>query len=240
MGLAGLADEALASDEPWDALVEFIERGSEFQAENRALRELVLSSAGGADFARRARETMRPKVAELVRRAQESGELRADIEASDMPLIQIMIATVMDFTADVAPDTWRRMLWIVLDGLRAARGEPSELPAPPLDPERVARGDGELEGPRVSAKPLESGVFGVFAWTFVLPIAVAQRAPARDRSRVRGRPRAIFDPRRRPRRVASRSRAVQRRSSSSRCRRCRCPSAAASPRSTLRRLGGRG
>ena len=138
MRLAGFADEALASDQPWDALVEFIERGSEFQAQNRALRELVLSSAGGAEFARRARDTMRPKVAELVRRAQESGELRADIEASDMPLIQIMIATVMDFTADVAPDTWRRMLWIVLDGLRASRDEPSELPAPPLGPARLA------------------------------------------------------------------------------------------------------
>ncbi|MGH2944481.1 MAG: SDR family oxidoreductase, partial [Solirubrobacteraceae bacterium] len=41
--IAALADEALErEDEPWEALVGFIERGSEFQAENRAMRELLL------------------------------------------------------------------------------------------------------------------------------------------------------------------------------------------------------
>ena len=98
---------------------------------------------------------MRPKVAELVRRAQESGELRADIEASDMPLIQIMIATVMDFTADVAPDTWRRMLWIVLDGLRASRDAAERAAGPAARPGARRRGDGDWKAPGASAKPLE-------------------------------------------------------------------------------------
>jgi AcrR family transcriptional regulator len=139
MRMAGFAEEALRSDEPWEALVEFIERGSEFQARNRALRDLLFSSAGGEEFAERARRTMRPRVAELVRRAQASGELRPDLGTSDIPLIQIMLSTVMDFAADVAPETWRRMLWIVLDGLRTSRAEPSELPAPPVEPARLSK-----------------------------------------------------------------------------------------------------
>ena len=146
--IVGLADEALArEDEPWEALVGFIERGSEFQAENRAVRELLLGSAAGHEFALRAREMLRPRVAELVRRAQESGELRADLSTLDVPMIQIMLATVMDFTAEVAPETWRRMLGIVLDGLRADGGGPTELSAPALDPDQLSRAMVDWKGP---------------------------------------------------------------------------------------------
>lgn len=145
--MVGIADEALASDRPWEALVGFIERGSEFQARNRAMRQLLLGSASGAEFALRGRELMRPKVAELVRRAQASGELRSDLETLDVPTIQIMVASVMEFTGQVAPDVWRRMLQIVLDGLRSSRAEPSELPAPPLDPESFALAMASFKGP---------------------------------------------------------------------------------------------
>ena len=78
-----------------------------------------------------ARELLRPRVAELVRRARESGELRDDIETLDVPLIQLMVATVMDITAEVAPETWRRMLAIVIDGLRAARARAHASCRPP-------------------------------------------------------------------------------------------------------------
>ena len=138
-GLLAYADEALESDEPWPALIGFIERGSEFHAENRGLRQLILGSAHGAEFAARAKAQIRPKVAELVRRAQESGELRADVDTTDVPVIQLMIATVMDFSSEVRPDVWRRMLQIVIDGLRSSRDEPSELPAPALDPDCLAQ-----------------------------------------------------------------------------------------------------
>jgi AcrR family transcriptional regulator len=148
MQMVGFADAALErEDEPWEALVEFIQRGSEFQAENRALRQLLLSSATGVEFADRARQRLRPKVAELVRRAHESGELRGDIETLDIPMIQIMLATVMDFTADVAPDTWRRMFQVVVDGLRAEREEPTPLGAPALDPQTFAKAMVGWKGP---------------------------------------------------------------------------------------------
>src|SRR5688500_18448385 len=64
MRIVALADEALERHDPWAALAEFIERGSEFQATNRALRQLLLGSAAGSEFALRARQLMRPKVAE--------------------------------------------------------------------------------------------------------------------------------------------------------------------------------
>ena len=146
MDIVALADAALERDDAWPALVEFIERGSEFQANNRALRQLLLGSPAGAEFAQRGRELLRPRVAELVRRARESGELRDDIETIDVPLIQLMVATIMDITSAVAPETWRRMLAIVIDGLRTARAEPTELPAPALDPAAFSRALVDFQG----------------------------------------------------------------------------------------------
>ena len=134
--IVALADAALERDDAWPALVEFIERGSEFQANNRALRQLLLGSPAGAEFAQRGRELLRPRVAELVRRARESGELRDDIETIDVPLIQLMVATIMDITSEVAPETWRRMLAIVIDGLRTRAPSPRSCRPPRSTPRR--------------------------------------------------------------------------------------------------------
>lgn len=146
MEMVALADAALEREDAWAGLVEFIERGSEFQANSRALRQLVLGSPVGAEFAQRGRELLRPRVAELVRRARESGELRDDVDTIDVPLIQLMVATIMDLTSEVAPETWRRMLAIVIDGLRTSRDQPSALPAPALEPAQFSRALVDFKG----------------------------------------------------------------------------------------------
>ena len=187
--IAALADEALErEDEPWEALVGFIERGSEFQAENRAMRELLLGSAAGNEFALRARAVLRPKVAELVRRAQETGELRADIATLDVPMIQQMIATVMDFTAAVAPETWRRMLQIVIDGLARRPGAAERAAGAAARPGSVRAGDGGLAGTGGASRRC----------TDVCPKRLIEAPVPPDPGSVDDL--AQFDPRRRPRR----------------------------------------
>jgi hypothetical protein len=47
-----------------------------------------------------------------------------------------MLGAVVDVTRDVAPDTWRRTLAIIADGLRAGDHN-TPLPAPALDPQQV-------------------------------------------------------------------------------------------------------
>ena len=51
-----------------------------------------------------------------------------------MPLISAAIHGVIDLTSTVAPDAWRRILQILLDGLRADRTAPTPLPHAPLEP----------------------------------------------------------------------------------------------------------
>lgn len=130
--LVALAEEALHAEDPWEGLVGFLERAQALQASNRGLKELVLSTAHGRDRVACVRERLGPLTEGLVTRAQASGQLRADVDGSDLPLVQVMLGAVVDITRDVAPDTWRRMLALMIDGLRASEPR-TALPSPALD-----------------------------------------------------------------------------------------------------------
>jgi hypothetical protein len=75
-----------------------------------------------------AREEMRRLFEQVLRRAREHGGLRHDFTLPDLALLFWSFAPVIDATAEVAPNAWRRHLHWVLDGLRAeaatAQGEP--------------------------------------------------------------------------------------------------------------------
>jgi hypothetical protein len=65
-----------------------------------------------------------------------AGELRPDIDVTDIPLIQLMLTAVMEYTDDIAPEAWRRYLAVVLDGLRTG-GAQTPLPAAALTDEQL-------------------------------------------------------------------------------------------------------
>ncbi len=130
-------DEALADDDPWRGLSRFLECSMEMQAEDRGFKELLLQSAEGRERMRLFRARIRPLVAELVRRAQEAGELRADVVEDDVLLVSLMIGAVNDFAHVVEPQLWRRSLALLLDGLRATGATP--LPVGPLNAEQADR-----------------------------------------------------------------------------------------------------
>lgn len=131
--LVAVADAGLANPDALAGLEHFLERGLELQQTDRGLKELMHNSGLGAKRVAHARSQIAPRVIELVARAQASGQLRDDVVAPDMPLITFMIGSLMDITQDVRPDVWRRLLTIVLDGLRAGPGVRSEMPVGPLE-----------------------------------------------------------------------------------------------------------
>ena len=131
--LVVLAEAARDDPDPWHGLVGFIEGLVALLAADRGLKEVVLSGAHGRARVARARGRIAPVVDELLERAQAAGDLRPDLAGPDVGLVQVMLAAVVDCTSEVAPEAWRRMLGIVVDGLRTRRDAPSELPAGPLD-----------------------------------------------------------------------------------------------------------
>jgi AcrR family transcriptional regulator len=137
--LVALAEAARDHPDPFAGLVQFFETFLAVQAADRGLRDVVLGTARGAGRAARARDRIGPIIDELLARALAAGDVRRDLTAADLAVIQFMLGAVIDFTHDVAPETWRRVLAIVLDGLAPRREGPSPLPAPPLDDAQLER-----------------------------------------------------------------------------------------------------
>jgi AcrR family transcriptional regulator len=129
--------EAIEDPDPWHGLTSFLEGALEIQARDRAVKELLFNTPGGVERVAKMREKMFPLATVLVARAQESGELRADAAAQDIPMLQLMIGTIIDLSRDFEPDLWRRFLSIVLQGLRAEPGPPEPLETAPPAPDRM-------------------------------------------------------------------------------------------------------
>jgi len=147
--LVGLAHDAHANPDPWEGLAGFLERVNELQAADRGLKELMLGTANGRACVALARERLAPITHDLIARAQAAGALRPDIGENDIPMLNMMLGAIVDFTRDVAPDLWRRYLGIVLDGLRARPD------VPPLEP--AALGERPLEDAMTNWRPGRPG-----------------------------------------------------------------------------------
>jgi AcrR family transcriptional regulator len=132
--VAQLAEEALDAEDPWEGFATFFERTVGLHVANRAVKELMFTHGEAYERVAEARARIGPLVAEIIRRAQASGELRADLELSDVPMFQFALS---DAGGKAGGETWRRYVRIVLDGLRAPAA--SELPQPALTQEEFQR-----------------------------------------------------------------------------------------------------
>lgn len=127
------AEDVASRSDSWEALVDFLIFTIEALATDRGLYEIMVGSTYGRDRIATSRERLVPVVGQLVARAQADGHLRADIEITDIALIQMMIGAVAEYSRHTDPRLWRRYLTILLDGLRPRRDQPTPLPQPALD-----------------------------------------------------------------------------------------------------------
>jgi AcrR family transcriptional regulator len=128
--IAGLAEHALEEPDAWMALLGYLSQIVELQATDRGFSEILGSHLRAEHLVSRARTRLRPLVEELIERAQDAGELRADVVFEDVSVLLWTTGRVVDATRDVQPAFWQRYLALVVDGLRAASATP--LPQPPL------------------------------------------------------------------------------------------------------------
>jgi len=140
----GAAEQALAEQDAWAGFRGFLERVFALHADNRGLKDIIATRAHGRARAEAMRTRMRPLLRRLIERAQEQGALRADFTAEDMPLVFWAGGRVIEATAAVAPEFWRRHLGLLLDGLRAEAATP--LPHPPLTRAQLNRATGRQWG----------------------------------------------------------------------------------------------
>lgn len=136
--VAALAEQAAEADDPWTGLVSFMVGAAEMMAENRGLRQMMMYSSYGRDKVWYARRRNAPLVTKLVRRAQAAGQVRADLEPTDIPFIIFVLTDAAQFARVASPEIWRRYLTLALDGLRPERAAVTPLPVPALSPDELA------------------------------------------------------------------------------------------------------
>jgi AcrR family transcriptional regulator len=127
--LRRVARAAGGFEDPWAGFVYLLEHSIEMMAEDRGLWTMATSTPSKVRQAARAQEHFWAVIPELVRRAQLSGALRADLTPSDIGVICIMVGTSADLTRLVDPGAWRRYLALLLDGLRSSRVATTPMPA---------------------------------------------------------------------------------------------------------------
>jgi AcrR family transcriptional regulator len=132
--LVGMAEHAQDQPDAWAALVSFLENAAGMLASDRGLRQLLMFAAHGHDRVSYARDRMRPAIDALVKRAQADGQVRADLAATDIPILEFMLAAAAEYARHVRPTIWRRYLALMLDALRPARTSTTPLPEPELTP----------------------------------------------------------------------------------------------------------
>lgn len=135
--VAALAEEAAKAPDPWSGLVGFLEEAAEMLAGDSGLRQLLMFATYGGDRVWYARQRNAPLVTRLVERVQAAGQLRSDLQPTDIPFILFMLAEATQFARQVSPEIWRRYLALVLDGLRPEREGVTPLPVPALRPEEL-------------------------------------------------------------------------------------------------------
>lgn len=127
--LIAVVDAVRPGADPGAALTALLTRSCEQLAASKGLRQLILG--GGirtTEVAGRTLDRLVPVVDELVAEAVAAGWLRPTVDANDIPAILVAVQAVRDLGGAQHPELWRRVLRILIDGIRAGGG--AGLPAP--------------------------------------------------------------------------------------------------------------
>ncbi len=125
--LAEKARDAIAAEDPWEGLCDFIRFSALIQADDRGLCE-VMGSRPEVMEASAYAVGLDELAAEMVKRAKGSGKLRKDLEWRDIPMIACGLGRITPAEMGPAAGRWPRLVEIVIDGLRAPGS--SKLPKP--------------------------------------------------------------------------------------------------------------
>ena len=120
---------ALAYEDPWEGFCWYLERLCEMQAGDHGFTDvLTMTFPTSTDFeALRDRTFLRFR--ELTKRAKRAGRLRRDFSTEDFPLFLMANAGVVAATGAAAPEAWRRVVHLILQGLEAPARGPLPRPA---------------------------------------------------------------------------------------------------------------
>jgi AcrR family transcriptional regulator len=140
--------------DPWEAFVRYLRLLVDRKSRDEGLSELFAGRVIVSDEIRALRRRLETQLRELIRQAQESGELRTDIAIGDVGVLLSSICSVPWLHGDRGRQLNERFLAVVVDGLRAPGTRP--LPYRPASLPEIERliaacGQARHEGPRTAS-----------------------------------------------------------------------------------------
>jgi len=131
-----IAEAALEDPDPWNGFTGFLEGMFALQAEDHGLNDALALRFPVSPEVIEACNNGFQHTDRIIKRAQESGRLRADFGPSDLATVIWAMSQVIHESMGVAPQAWRRCLAFFLDGLRAGAAHP--IAVPPLTETQLA------------------------------------------------------------------------------------------------------
>ncbi|MEU6372501.1 helix-turn-helix domain-containing protein [Streptomyces sp. NPDC046909] len=120
---------ALDDPDPWHGFVGYIETACAMQAADFGFADVLITTFPTAKAMEERRNAAYEGMVELIGRAKATGRLREDFDPSDLVLLHMANAGVVNATGAAAPDAWRRVAALFIQSFAApARGP---LPASP-------------------------------------------------------------------------------------------------------------
>lgn len=143
--LGEAAEHALAFENAGEGFAYYVEKVCELQATDPAVADVVSGRYPAAECLMAICGRVRNAATRIIERAQAAGTIRPDFTAEDLLLLFGTNSLLARAAADTAPDTWRRQVLFLLDGLRT---EPMQVPPSPasLAPQQVYDVMGRLAG----------------------------------------------------------------------------------------------
>ena len=110
---------ALEQEDAWRAFCDLLRWAAEYQAQDRALSELISQRPTTARQSA-IKAGLHERTQELIRRAQRAGKMRKDVVVEDVPTMMCALgAATGAHEESMAALNWQRLLAIMLDGMRA-------------------------------------------------------------------------------------------------------------------------
>ena len=123
-------EKALAAEDSWEGLSEYVRQTCREQVTDKGLADLMAIGHRSAELSALRTRTYEGFVA-LVDRAKADGVLRADFSPEDVVLLLMANAGVVERSGRVAQAASERTVALMLDGFRAGGGDPAPPPVPP-------------------------------------------------------------------------------------------------------------
>lgn len=130
-----VAAKAMEMDDPWEGFVRYLDNLFGMQAGDRGFNDFLSRRFPGNAETERIHDEMCRQIEIVLTRAQEAGEVRADITQADIVNLIWSNGRIIDATSATAPTAWRRYLYLMLDAYRAERAH--AIPDPPMTDEQL-------------------------------------------------------------------------------------------------------